>query len=378
MPTLYNRVIEFDISTIDNQGNNKFLHSFRRGTDGHSLPISVSFNKVRDWLQWNTGTISITNPTRSVAKELISPGRTGTNFYNLKVGYDEGRNTEIKTFSKGIVVGTSWRHSRGDVTLDMSLTETAKILENPYMSIPNQKVITLEKGITLYKAIEKIISLRSKSVTQDNIILKIDPAFTGIESDLRNITLKDHIPLTRSIQLELNDLLRPHGFDYFINNQNLFITKDIHNTNIDININNNFQVVNLNFKTGLLNASATSSLDINAGLRRHYLEFTSLFIPEIKPGSLINLDGYEHLKGAYLVYNLNYSLNNHEGDFNINGSNAINLNFRDKNLQGFRDLSHLTGEVLKHTLDSGTVIWDNIKDRISNEAKKYLSQFGYN
>lgn len=310
MAELFNRNITLSIYSVNNNKRVVFSSYDRNGKQGRQISFSISKSYKLDVK--NAGTISITNPIRKELSLIIQSSSPNDIFYNVLAGYGN----EEHFVSAGRILNTTYRHSGGDISVDLSVEEA-------HILVPWEQKSTIP---SFYKAGTSLTHI----LTNEGI--KIKEQIGNERQELTNIKIEDDFQMYRNKQQDLKELLEPHGYILVVDAQQelpayqAFVyknTTEIPETNVKYDTEH---LTILNFKTGLLNAALEVSYNYEDSIVDPWLSFKSLFIPTIRPHTLIwlNEEKYDVLKGIYLVYRTNISLNSFSGNFSISGK-ALNI-----------------------------------------------------
>ena len=308
---LFNRAVRFQVIKRELTSN------FTTGIllDYRKHHIVASFRKAFDVDIRGSGSISVANIDRAQTNLLISPVRAEPIFYTFEAGYGD----ELKIVSEGTVSKVSFRHDGPDTHIQFTVGEGHPRLENPWPSTFGPKVFP--KGTTLSTILEKYRAL--------GLPIKIDQR-GNVEADLATKKLTAPVQVTDNLQTEINNLMAQYGYSASVIDGRLTVSQENSLPKSELSDTRQLRrkghdpnLIKLNFKTGLLQASLEAIYDADFEKSYHILSFKTLWIPQLAPLSFIELNEtsrYQNLQGIYRVKETNVAIDNFVNTFYITGT----------------------------------------------------------
>ena len=307
---LFNRNMKFTIIAKERVGGGeRQLFSFTKNN------IQASIDKAADTEVSSSGTISVSNMKREQVEFLIVPGDPKIIIYELLAGY--GQADDLFLVSRGVVSNLSFAHTGGELRVDFTVIENLPSINAPWGSIETQH---FAKGTSLLSIIS---TLKGKEV-----IISVDQNTPEIQDDLSQQKIAEDIKIDGNVQNNLNDIMDQYGHKVVTKDLGLVITSKATPSN---NAQDTRQlrepterkaVTELNFQTGLLEASTEILYDQSISYSVAMANFKTLFIPYIAPLSYVRINEptrYKNLSGVYFVKKTTLTLNNYTGPFFISG-----------------------------------------------------------
>ena len=318
---LFNRNVEFTLFARNDITGSVIPDTLITWTKNN---IQSSFSKSQSKDVANSGSVTVTNITRSAASLLVSATSPHLLAYTFKAGYGD----RLHLVSRGIITQATFRHGGGDISVDFVLHEGSNRLKN----YGKEKAFKFTRGENYLSMMDKVrragvkinfigdVGLITNRLS--NAVMEDDAYIIPGEEEAAIIDYLDRIGISATIDNEQLNIYQKTPFQDPITGE-----PTIDNTPFRYNTD---QISVLNFKTGLLNASLENSHDAETQVTVPFLSFKTLWIPTITPISLVafNEPRYEHIKGIYFVQTVSITLNNIEGDFTISAK-AINLFYKD-------------------------------------------------
>lgn len=304
MANFFNRNLEFSLTGLKPITNERV--SLAQFTN-HRMQARIS-KDVSSRVN-NSGSITITNLNQETVTAFLTPSSPLNMLYSLKAGYGYEREN-LATLSTGAVLATDWQHLGGDTSFQLSLTEGHKRLHGRRFK-ENFKIEELPErgGAELF--LQSLIDIDYEIVYLPNKEQVISDIRETEGSGGTSVAMKSDDEI-------LTDILSKAKYSWFLENNKIYIYKS-RGENLVVNLKGT--QTRLNFKTGLISANLTASVDSRFSIYVSWLKFETLFIPTITPHSSIIMDepAYRFLDGEYVVYNCSYNLSNKTGAFNITG-----------------------------------------------------------
>lgn len=306
------------------------------------LRINASLNKSRSRDVENTGSVTVTNLSISEVHKILSTKQYYQLTYTLRAGYQpqEDAIQDLPIVSEGYIMETSWGHEGGNVSMTFYTTERSKKAS----AAEALAQFVAVKGDSVWKTVERL-----EGQGFEFIFLVAG----GREEMKQRLSAHKQIfpvyftPGQDAIK-PFNEILRTINFAAYYDNSKVVIHPDnVIGGNLaglrQREISRTGAVKNkerLNFKNGLISASAEHSFDFTTNTGIPWVHFTALFRPHLYPGNFMEITEERYktlLGGEYLIESVSITLDNEIGTFQSSGK-AVHLDFYNFNLQStYRD-----------------------------------------
>ena len=325
---LFNRSVRFRLFRRVSRTSRSlpFLAEFTKNN------INATFQKALDVNVRSTGTISVTNLTREEIKLFASPTESYPMLYSFEAGYGD----DLHIVSEGYVNRISFRHDGSDLNVDFTVGEG-----HPYGIDTRAQTLGLKdfpKGTTISAILDHY--------RQEGVQIKTD-GDRDIQADLSNAKIEHDLKIVGvDFQDALVDTLAQYGYTIYVVNQDMVVTRNnpLPKPNLQnlrqLRLKYDPNLIKLNFKTGLLQASLDTDYVTDFVNSINTLSFKTLWIAQLAPLSFLELNEesrYQNLQGIYHVTSTSISLNNFQGPFYISGKAVhIESDFSRKTLKLLR------------------------------------------